>query len=271
MNTMRNPFQNEAGEPRTLAGLNLYSGSTRLAEMGARVGFDVVWIDMEHATCDLRAAEAVCVAVEAGGAIPLIRIAGAERDQLLHALEIGGRIVVVPMVNDAETARQLVRHGRYPPVGKRGLFGSSRGQRYGESPDWMAISNATTVLMAQIETREAVRNLDDILAVEGIGGIVVGPADLSADFGDPGNFEQAGFQDTVRDCLQRARAAGKHAGIVASGEPLIPLATDAGADLVVFTSDVLVLRQAWSTQLATFRDGKRDVWLAGLSETTPKR
>jgi 2-keto-3-deoxy-L-rhamnonate aldolase RhmA len=71
MKAAGSPFCHDDGTPRTLAGLNVYSGSTRLAELGARTGFDVVWIDMEHATCDLRAAEAMCVAVEAGGGIPL--------------------------------------------------------------------------------------------------------------------------------------------------------------------------------------------------------
>lgn len=247
------PFVGADGAPRVLSGAVLYAGSPRVAEMAARMGFDAVWIDMEHGGQGLRDAEQTCMAVEAGGGIPLVRTCGGDRDHVLRALEIGGRIIVVPMINDADAARRVAKWGKYRPLGERGFFRYSRGLRYGEEDDWMAVANATRVLLPQIETLEAVNNLDGILAVEGVDGILVGPGDLSADMGRPGDFQNAEFLATVQDCLRKARAAGKHAGFLAPNPALIPPALEAGADLVVFANDLPVLRAAWAQSLAEFR------------------
>jgi len=255
MPELTDPFHDKDGSSRVLAGCIVYSGSTRLAEMAGRVGFDAVWIDMEHASSGLTAAEAMCVATEAGGAVPLVRTAGVNREHVLHAFEIGGRIVVVPMVNDADTAKQIVEYGKYPPVGRRGFFKYSRGGRFGENPNWMADTNASTALMPQIETLEAVKNLDAILAVPGIDGILIGPSDLSVDFGTPGKFDAPDFQETVAKCISRARELGKHAGIVAGDDKLISLSKQAGANLLVFSADTPLLHKAWSSELKTFRAG----------------
>jgi len=247
-------FRDATGAPRVLAGLGICSGSTRLAEMAGRLGFDVVWIDMEHASHGLRDAESMCVAAEAGGALPLVRTMGSERDHILRALEMGGRIIVVPMVNDADTARRIVEYGKYPPLGRRGFYRYSRGLRFGEDPEWLATANATTILMPQIETLEAVDNLDAILATDGIGGILVGPGDLSADLGVPGVFDSPKFIQIVTDCLRRARAVGKHAAVLTPIETMNPTVLAAGAELVIIGADMPVLREAWTAKLAAFRD-----------------
>jgi len=251
--TEGDPFFDAEGRPQVLAGVAIYSASPRFAELAGRSGFDAVWIDMEHASLDLAGAEAMCVATEAGGAVPIVRCMGYERDHILRALEIGGRIIVCPMTNDADAARKMVEYGKYRPLGRRGFYRYSRGLRFGQREDWLEQANARTVLLPQIETLEAVRNIDGILGVEGISGILIGPGDLSADMGKPGNFEDPELVEMICECLRKARGAGRHAGILPPALSLMKRALAAGADLCVFASDLKPMLDGWQAGLETFR------------------
>ncbi|MBI2195368.1 MAG: 2-keto-3-deoxy-L-rhamnonate aldolase [Planctomycetes bacterium] len=243
------PFTNPQGKARRLFAAAVNSGSTRVAEMAGLLGFDVIWIEMEHTSADLAAAEAMCVAAKAGGAIPLVRTAGYRREHILHALEVGGRIIVVPMVNDAEAAREVVRHGKFRPLGQRGFNTRSRALGYGLDPASMARANEETCLLPQIETLEAVRRLDEILAVDGLGGIFVGPGDLSADLGRPGRFDDPDLRAMVVGCVAKARARGLHAGVFAGEGPLFEESARAGADLFIAASDLQAAITLWQQQL----------------------
>lgn len=244
-------FHDISGLPRVLWGTAINTGSTRAAELAGRVGFDVVWIEMEHASvADLTAAEALCVACEAGGAIPMIRTNGYHRDHILHALEIGGRIIVAPMVNDADAAREMVKWGKFRPLGQRGYNTRSRAAGFGLEPLPMGRMNEETYLFPQVETLEAVRNLDDMLEVEGLGGIFFGPGDLSSDLGCPGNMADPELIHIICDGIARTRAAGLHAAILIGPGPLLDAAVEAGADLCVIGSDLGAMIWVWREQLA---------------------
>ncbi|MBN1343813.1 MAG: hypothetical protein JXQ73_14110 [Phycisphaerae bacterium] len=249
---MNDIFSDGTGRPRVLRGVTIISGATRLAELAGRVGFDTVWIDLEHGTPSYTEAEALCVAAEAGGAIPTIRIQDAERTHVLRAVEIGARIIVVPMVNDAETARQIVRHGKFPPLGARGYNTRSRGVEFGldDAGKAFARANERTHFFAQIETVAAVENLEAICGVEGLGGIFIGPGDLSVSLGRTGRMDDPGLIDTVTDCIRKARRMGKHAGILVSPGAMLEAALDAGADLIFCGGDITDLAKAWRGLLA---------------------
>lgn len=249
---MQDIFKDETGRSRALIGCAVCSGSARLAELAIRVGFDVTWIDMEHASANLATAEALCVATEAAGGIPLIRTMGYQRDHILRALEVGGRIIVVPLVNDAEAAREVVRHGKFRPVGQRGYNTRSRGLRFSVNSNEIALANDRTYLLPQIESLEAVENLDEILAVEGLSGILIGPGDLSADMGRPGQFDDPELCDTVARCIRKALDAGLHAGSFSASPSLTDAIFDAGADLCIVASDFTDLIPVWRARLARF-------------------
>src|SRR5215813_11561914 len=138
-----NPFCHTDGEPRFVRGVTVYTGSARLAEMAARVGFETVLIELEHSPSSWNQAEAMCAAIEAAGAVPTIRVANWERPNVLIALEVGARIIVVPMVNTAEQAREVVRHGKFPPIGERGYNARTRGVGFG-------LAGMSESLLAQI-------------------------------------------------------------------------------------------------------------------------
>jgi len=246
-------FTDTNGRPRVLWGTAINTGSARVAEMAGRVGFNIAWIEMEHASApDLAAAEALCVATEAGGAIPLIRTMGYRREHILQALEVGGRVIVVPMVNHAAAAREIVRWGKFRPLGERGYNTRSRAAGFGIEPMSMERMNEENWLFPQIETLEAVRNLDEIIAVQGLGGLFIGPGDLSCDLGCPGDMTDSRLHEIVCDCIARARAAGLHASILVGPGPLLDAAIAAGADLCIIASDMGAIIKVWREQVSQY-------------------
>lgn len=257
MQLSNDPFVDAEDRPRVLRGVAVVTGATRLAEMAGKIGFDTVWIEVEHGPASFSEVEALCVATEAGGAVPTVRLPDAERHHVLRALEVGARIVVVPLVNDAETARQIVQHGKFPPLGLRGFNTRSRGLNYGLDPLLEAFeqANARTHLIAQIETLEAVQNLEAICSVPGLAGILIGPGDLSVSAGKIGDFTDPEMIDLVAGCMKRARAQGKHAGILVAPGPMLDAALAAGCDLVFCGGDLPNLTRAWRDLLASMTTG----------------
>ena len=246
-------FRDGHGGERVVRGAAIYSGAPRLAELAARIGFETVWIEMEHGPTDFQLAEHICMAVEASGAIATIRVPDGQRHHVLRALETGARIVIVPMVQTAEHARQIVEYGKFPPVGGRGYNMRSRGVNYGLGKKDLifAQANARTHLFAQIETMEAVQNLDAICAVEGLSGVFIGPGDLSISAGVMGDLDGDRMVAITTDVIRRARAAGKHVGILVPPGRMLNAAMEAGCDLVFCCGDVSDLSVSWKALLAS--------------------
>jgi 4-hydroxy-2-oxoheptanedioate aldolase len=222
-----------------------------LAELAARIGFETAWIEMEHGPAGFEAVEAQCVAVQAGGGAPTVRIPDGNRHHVLRALECGAQVVVVPMVNTIEQARQMVEYGKFPPLGCRGYSTRSRGTGYGlmDVSSTFAAANAATHLFAQIETMQAVQNAEAICRVEGLSGIFIGPGDLSVSAGCSSDLKNQRLIEIVTQTIRIARSAGKHAGILVGPGPLLDAALDVGCDLVFPGGDITQLAPAWKTLL----------------------
>lgn len=245
-------FSDPFAAGRALRGAACVTGSPKLAEMAGRVGFDLVWIEVEHGGASYSEVEALCMAVESGGAVPAVRVADSGRQSILRALEVGARLVIVPMVNDAAMAREIVRHGKFPPLGERGFNTRSRGLNYSLDPlaDAFARANAHTHLIAQIETQEAAANLEAICAVDGLSGILIGPGDLSVSYGKPAAFTDPAYIAVVVEIIRRARACGKHAGILVAPGPMLDACRAAGCDFFFCAGDINDLAKAWRGVLA---------------------
>jgi 2-keto-3-deoxy-L-rhamnonate aldolase RhmA len=237
---------------KALRGAACITGALKIAELAGRVGFDLVWIEVEHGGASWAEVEAQCMAAESGGAVPCVRVPDYGRQSILRALEAGARLVIVPMVNDTDAAREVVRHGKFPPLGERGFNTRSRGLNYSLNPlaDAFARANETTYLIAQIETMEAVKNLEAICAVEGLAGVLVGPGDLSVSYGRPGAFTDPEYIALVADVMRRARAAGKHAGILVAPGPMLDATREAGCDFFFCAGDINDLARTWKGVLA---------------------
>jgi 2-keto-3-deoxy-L-rhamnonate aldolase RhmA len=251
MNLPHDPFATDAGEPRRLLGISLYAAAPALADLAGQLGFDVVWMDLEHGPAGFQQAESACYAARAAGALPLVRIAEVQREYVLKALEIGARIVVAPMVDTAEQAARLVQYGKFPPLGRRGLNSRTPGNRFGldGTEQLLALANDRTRLFAQIETRAAIEALPAICRVPGLDGVFFGPSDLSLSYGWPGQLQRPELIELVARAARSACAAGKLVGVLAPPGPLLAAAVDAGARLLIVGGDLGDLTAVWSQRL----------------------
>ena len=245
------PFVDDEGRARLLRGVAIQSYACRAAELAGMIGFETIWIDVEHGPVSYTEIEALCMAAEAGGCTATVRVPSNARHHILRTLEAGAQIVVVPMIQNVQEAEQIVQHGKYPPLGQRGFNLRSRGLHYGLSRSGSASeeANRRTHLFAQIESRAAVANVEAICQVPGLAGIIVGPGDLSVDMGRPSEFTEPELIATVESMMRKARALGKHAGVVVAPGPMLDKAIAAGCDLAYCSSDLASLTASWRNLL----------------------
>jgi 2-keto-3-deoxy-L-rhamnonate aldolase RhmA len=242
-------------ENQVLSACYVDTVSPSVAEMAGMLGYDIVWCDLEHGSATWPDVLHFCRAADAGGALPLMRIPDAQRVHVLHALDAGARIVVVPMVDSPETAREIVRNGKYPPLGNRGFSGSVRGLGYGigDKVEAMQRANAETHLFVQIETMEAVRRCAEIVGVDGISGGLVGPGDLSVSWGQPLAFDATEFMELFCGAVRTIREAGKIAATVAVHPKLTAAGLKAGLQIVVCAGDTGALTRFLPEALSELR------------------
>ncbi|MCA0870717.1 HpcH/HpaI aldolase/citrate lyase family protein [Seohaeicola saemankumensis] len=214
------------------------------AEMMGTAGFDWLLIDGEHAANDIPTIRDQLIALEASPSHAIVRVPVGETWIIKQVLDIGAQSVLVPMVESGEQARELVRACTYPPAGNRGVgAAATRCSRFGSVPDYVGTADAQISLHVQVESRAGVEALDDILAVEGLDGVFIGPADLAADMGHKGDSRVPEVHDTILDVLRRTKAAGKTAGILCLDER-VPEYVEAGARFVGVAIDVVTMLRA---------------------------
>ena len=155
----------------------------------SQAGFPWLVVDMEHSVIDLETMQAMFLAMELNKCIPLVRLSGKDKNQVKRVLDAGAYGIIAPMVNTAEEAEMMVNSVKYPPWGERGV-GLARAQGYGMIfNDYKEHFNNHSIVICQIEHKDAVENIDAILSVKGIDGILIDPYDLSGSYGIPGEFE----------------------------------------------------------------------------------
>ena len=235
------------GEPVMLACPTPYP-SPKLIEMIGLIGFDGVWIDMEHQDYDYDQLFAMGLACRASGMDPLVRMRKGPYWSYFRCLEAGANGIMVPHVCSAAEARDVVRNSRFHPVGQRGMDGVEVASNYGMEamPEYMASANEETLVSIQIEDREGVEAIDEILAVEGLDGIMVGPADLTQSYGVPTQGGHPLIVQAVDRVAEACRRHGKWWGIpVASPEAARPY-YEKGARFFVCGAAIIILQQGYS-------------------------
>jgi 4-hydroxy-2-oxoheptanedioate aldolase len=242
----------------TVYGLFVVSNGVQNAEALSHSGFDFLCFDVEHSPSSVPAVHAQVAALGAAGTSSMVRLTGLDLTSIKHYLDLGVNALMVPNINSAEQAREAVRFTRYPAAGGlRGVGGTMRVNRYGRDKSYFAEAAQNTCLALQIETREALRNLDAICAVEGVDVVFFGPADLSADMGFTGQPGHPEVVAAIEDGIRRARARGVGAG-VAAGDPDCQRYMEAGANMVLLGSDLaLLVRTADALAAKYCRPGTR--------------
>ena len=223
----------------TLGWLSLSHGFS--AEVMARQGFDALCVDLQHGTAEMKDVAPMLQAISQTDTVPVVRVAWNEPAAIMKALDLGAYAIIVPLVNNAKEAAMAVAACRYPPVGMRSN-GPVRAVQYGGS-DYVANANDEIVVMAMIETKEGLANLDAICATPGLDGVYIGPSDLSlAMGGPPGQDSQrpellAAFDQIMAACRKAGIKVGVHTNSVGYSQQMI----ERGFDLVTVGSDVRYL------------------------------
>lgn len=245
-----------AASDRALAGMWVCSGSAVNAEIAAGSGLDIVLIDAEHSPNDLASILAQLHAVAAYPVVPLVRPPFGNAVVIKQYLDLGVQNLLVPMVDSPEQAAELVRAVRYPPAGVRGVGSAlARSSRWNRVPGYLGDASSTVSLFVQIESAAAVERVDEIVAVEGVDGILIGPADLAASMGHLGRQDHPAVVEAVIRSIGAASAAGKPAGVNAFAPDAADRYLAEGARFVLVGADVSLLARASEALAGRFVEG----------------
>lgn len=247
-----NPFKQALRLGLPQIGFWLGLANAYSAEICAGAGFDWLLIDCEHGPQSLPLVLAQLQAIDAAaGAHAVVRVPSDDPVALKQYLDLGARSVLVPMVDTAAQAEAVVRACRYPPLGVRGI-GGARASRWGRHPNYLHEAADQTCVLVQAETRLALDNLAEISAVDGIDGVFVGPADLAASMGHPGDAGHPEVREAVSEAFRVILAAGRPPGVLTTAESLAHEYRCAGAVFVAVGVDTHLLARQTEALAARF-------------------
>lgn len=240
----KNPFKEALAKGERQIGCWMSFADGQIAEIMGTCGFDWLVIDGEHAPNDIRSIRDQLIALTASPSHPVVRVPVGETWMIKQVLDAGAQTVLVPIVESADQARELVRACHYPPKGVRGVGATAaRATMFGSVSEYIQTADQEVCLLVQVENRAGIDALDEILQVEGIDGVFIGPADLSTDMGHQGNSAHPEVRAAIADAITRIKAAGIAPGILGVSEEATQAYLDMGAQFLAVGIDVLVLAQ----------------------------
>jgi 4-hydroxy-2-oxoheptanedioate aldolase len=218
MDMPRNSFKHAIAKGQLQIGLWCSLASPIATEIVSHSGYDWLLLDTEHSPNEVPSILAQMQAAQASTASCIVRPAWNDMVLIKRYLDIGAQTLLLPFVQTPEEARRAVEWTRYPPRGVRGITGSGRASRYGRVKDYLKNASDEICVLVQVETREALREIEVIASVEGVDGVFIGPNDLSASFGHIGNWGHPEVQAALEDAVKRLKKVGKAAGILTPNE-----------------------------------------------------
>ena len=226
----------------TVRGLFVSTFDATLCEFIATLGWDFLIADAEHAAIDLKDMENIARACERRGVVPTARVPLVAPADISRFLDAGARGVMVPFVESGEEAQQAVAWSKFAPTGRRGLAAPRCGGFGSEPPDlFVQRENHDTLVITQIESQRGLDNLAEIVAVEGVDVVFVGPTDLSLSLGLPQQWTHPRFREEVERVAKETLRAGKVFGAYAGSRDLLAWYESLGARFVVVAlEDVLI-------------------------------
>ncbi len=253
MPVKKNTFKYALSQDKPLFGLWMGIPDTTVAEIGAGAGFDWLLIDAEHGPFDLTSLMSHLQAVEPYPVSAIVRPAEGQTALIKQYLDIGVQTLLVPMVDTAEQARDIVKSAYYPPVGIRGLGTSmARAANWNRTADYVHKANEEMCIIVQVETVKALNNIEEIVAVEGVDAVFIGPSDLSASMGYVGNPGHPDVVAAIEKAFNVIIASGKQAGVLAVTKDLVNKYVDAGARFIGVGVDAALLANATQQLASTY-------------------
>ena len=245
-----NQFKRALAEGRRQFGFWVDLASPYSAEICAGAGFDWLLLDGEHGPNDIPGLLTQLQVLAAYPVHPIVRIPVGDVAIIKQVLDIGAQTLLVPMVESTEQAESLVRAMRYPPRGIRGVASAIvRASRWNRIPNYLSRADDELCLVAQIETRAGLEQLEAIAAIDGLDALFIGPADLAASLGHLADAAHPDVQRAIEDAIRRARGVGTPIGILSTEEAAVRRYLDLGCTFVAVGLDAALLATA-TTQLA---------------------
>jgi len=230
------------------------------AEILAGAGFDWVLIDAEHGPFDINQIIIQLQAMSRYPVTPILRMPTANPVYMKTLMDAGVQSFIIPMIESENTAEQMVQALRYPPDGIRGVGTAlARAAQWNRVNDYFKLANDEMCLITQIESLKGVEALDDILQVEGIDVIFMGPADLAGTMGHLGNPSHPEVKALVNECLRKIVKANKVPGVLTSSKELIADYTEKGAKMIGVGLDTIILAKATKSLAEYYKPELKDV------------
>jgi 4-hydroxy-2-oxoheptanedioate aldolase len=240
------------GEPVLLALLHLTDPS--VFELTSLMGFDGIWMDLEHHSYSVETAAALMRAARVGSSDIMARSAKGEFMRIGRLLEAGAQGIMYPRCRDAAEAAEVVKCAKFAPMGERGLDGGNPDMPYATMSltQYIKEANEQTFIVIQVEDQQAIDNVDEIAQVPGVDVIFFGPADFSVLSGIPGELDHPLVTKAIEKVARAARSAGKHWGSTAQTREHARLLLRHGASLICHSSDLLMVKSGLELIQETF-------------------
>jgi 2-dehydro-3-deoxyglucarate aldolase len=241
-------FRQRLKNHELLLGTIVSLASPEVAEVLSAAGFDWLFLDAEHNPLD--ALEIQRILIGAGSTPCLVRLARGDEVSIKKALDVGAAGIIAPLINSAEQAAEVVRHARYAPLGTRGV-GAGRAHGYGlKFQEYVSRANEESVVVVQAEHIDAVNNIEAIVQVPGIDGVLIGPYDLSASLGYIGEVTHPDVVSAIDRVTQACRAVNMPLGIFGMTAEAVRLYIERGYTLLAVSIDTVLLGTAARQMLA---------------------
>jgi len=240
-----------AGKPQIGLWSSLSSNYT--VEVIAGAGFDWILLDSEHSPADIENLLTQLQAAAPYPSHPVVRIPWNDMVTIKRVLDIGAQSLLVPYVSTAAEALSAVSYTRYPPAGVRGVAGTTRATRFGRIAEYARRAHEEICLLVQVETQQALDNVEAICGIDGVDGVFIGPADLHASLGHPGEIANPKVKPLIDDAIRRIRKSGKAPGILTPNEADARHWLECGALFVAVGADVGILARGAEALAAKFK------------------
>jgi 4-hydroxy-2-oxoheptanedioate aldolase len=253
MELPQNSFKRALKAEKPQIGLWSSLSSNYSVEVIAGAGFDWILLDTEHSPADLENLLTQLQAAAPYPTHPVVRVPWNDMVTIKRVLDIGAQSLLVPYVSTAEEAASAVSRTRYPPAGLRGVAGTTRATRFGRVKDYARRAQEEICLLVQVETQAALDNIEAICGIDGIDGVFIGPADLHASMGYPGEIANPKVKPLIDEAIRRIRKCGCAPGILTPNEADARHWLDCGALFVAVGADVGILARGAEALAAKFK------------------
>lgn len=248
-----NAFKRGLASGATQIGIWSSLCSPLAAEILGNTGFDWILIDTEHAPNDPGEVMGLLQALQGGSTSPVVRVPWNDPVLIKRLLDVGAPSLLVPYVQNEDEAARAVAAIRYPPRGMRGVAGYVRASGFGRIPDYFTKAETEICLLVQTETVDALKRIEAMGRIDGLDGIFIGPADLSASMGYLGQPRHPEVRKAIEDAIRRIRKAGKAAGILTANAEDAKAFIGLGANFCAVGSDAGLLVNGGAALLKQFK------------------